>query len=210
MLLIWPAMPNTESSERVRRISIGILAVGAFATTMGCSQGSTGSEYPPSSQSQVAASSGPRGLHSASPAGSASSAPVSDFSACSEMSVESLAEPPDGGVVMNNATTAGDAGGSDRFQPLMDLVTQHRPRFACCFDLWGRNNPGKAAKIALFIDIDPTGTFKNAGFKKDETEIDDPRVEQCMSDVAGKLTFAPSPGGHNTKYVHRFKFRTRK
>src|SRR5688500_5833126 len=32
-------------------------------------------------------------------------------------------DPPDGGVVMNNATTSGDAGASDRMKPVMELVT---------------------------------------------------------------------------------------
>src|SRR5262249_32095786 len=36
---------------------------------------------------------------------------------------------PDGGVVMNNAQPAGDAGGSDRFQSLTDLIKASRDGF---------------------------------------------------------------------------------
>jgi hypothetical protein len=185
----------------------GLVAVSAG---YGCSQGSGGTEYPTTDgqSASAAPSSGPSGTSPAA-SGSASAGPE-DFSMCTDMNVESLADPPDGGVVMNNATTAGDAGASDRFQPIMDIVTQHRPRYACCFDLWGRNNPGKAAKIGFFIDLDPEGAYVGSGFKKDETEIDDARVEACMNDVTRRLTYPKSPGGHNTKYVHRFKFRTKK
>src|SRR5262245_58710762 len=52
---------------------------------------------------------------------------------CRELLSEITNEPPDGGVVMNNANTSADAGSSDRFAPMVELMKQKRDGFRCCF-----------------------------------------------------------------------------
>jgi hypothetical protein len=130
---------------------------------------------------------------------------------CTDLVTDILNDPPlDGGVAMNNAQTAGDAGGSDRLVPIMEAIQKERDAFRCCFDLWGKQHQGEQAKIALVLDLDPAGKLVKAAFKEAETDLKDPAVEACMSDVAGKMSFPPSPSGKDTTYTHRFEFKARR
>jgi hypothetical protein len=129
---------------------------------------------------------------------------------CTNIATEITNDPPlDGGIAMNNATTAGDAGGSDRLVSVMEVIKQHRDAYRCCFDLWGKDHVGEAAKIALVLELDPTGKLTKASFKEAETDLKDKDVEACMSDVAKKQTFPASPSGKETTYTHRFEFKAR-
>jgi hypothetical protein len=129
---------------------------------------------------------------------------------CKDLVTDIVNDPPlDGGVAMNNATTAGDAGGSDRLVPLMEAIQKNRDAFRCCFDLWGKDHKGEQAKIALVLELDPSGALKKATFKKGETDLEDVAVETCMNDVAKKMSFPPSPSGKETTYTHRFEFKAR-
>lgn len=129
---------------------------------------------------------------------------------CTNLVTDIVNDPPlDGGVAMNNATTAGDAGGSDRLVPIMQTMQKEKDAFRCCFDLWGKEHKGEQAKIALVIEIDPAGKLTKASFKQAETDLKDDAVEACMSDVAKKMSFPPSPSGKETTYTHRFEFKAR-
>ncbi len=129
---------------------------------------------------------------------------------CTNLVTDILNDPPlDGGVAMNNATTAGDAGGSDRLVPIMETIKKEKDAFRCCFDLWGKDHQGEQSKIALVLEIDPAGKLIKATFKQAETDLKDIKVEACMSDVAKKMTFPPSPSGKETTYTHRFEFKAR-
>lgn len=119
-------------------------------------------------------------------------------------------DPPDGGVVMNNATTSKDAGGSDRLRPLIDLIAQNREKFRACFDEWGRQNPGREVKITLTLKLKPNGELLSAAFKPDESDLKDDKMESCMAKAAGELKYPESPKGMETTYNHRFNFKSRK
>jgi hypothetical protein len=143
------------------------------------------------------------------PAPTPSAAPTSAAD-CTDLAVDITNDPPDGGVPMNNATTAGDAGSSDRLATILERVQKHRQRFRCCFDLWGRNHPGEEVKVTLSLELEPDGKLAKASFKRDETQLDDTGVEGCMRDVAAKIDFPPSPSGKLTTYNHRFQFKARR
>ncbi len=117
---------------------------------------------------------------------------------------------PSGGVVMNNAQPAEKAGGSDRLQPMVELMKEKRDGFRCCFDLWAKNNPGASGKVAFTFELSPDGTLKSAQAKQDETDIKAPEVESCMVELAKSLTYPKSPSGKDTKYTHRFEFKARR
>jgi hypothetical protein len=119
-------------------------------------------------------------------------------------------DPPDGGVVMNNATTSKDAGGSDRLRPIIDLITENREKFRACFDEWGRQNPGREVKITLTLKLKPSGELISTAFKADESDLKDEKMESCMAKAAGTLKFPESPKGMETTYNHRFNFKSRK
>jgi len=129
---------------------------------------------------------------------------------CTNIATDITNDPPlDGGIAMNNATTAGDAGGSDRLVSVMEVIQKHRDAYRCCFDLWGKDHAGEESKIALVLEIDPAGTLKKASFKEGESDLKNADVEGCMRDVAQKQSFPASPSGKETTYTHRFVFKAR-
>lgn len=170
---------------------------------------SAGDPSAPSGELPVGASPTQASAAAAPASGAAPTAPTSS-SACLDLAVDITNDPPDGGLPMNNATTAGDAGSSDRLASILDRVQQHRNRFRCCFDLWGRNNPGREVKVTLSLELEPTGKLAKAGFKADETELTDAAVEGCMREVAERIDYPASPSGKLTTYNHRFQFKARR
>jgi hypothetical protein len=128
---------------------------------------------------------------------------------CKELLTE-ITNEPKGGVVMNNAQPATDAGASDRFQPMVELMKEKRDGFRCCFDLWAKNNPGASGKVAFQFELAPDGTLKSAKVKPDETDIKAPEVESCMVELAQSMTYPKSPSGKLTTYTHRFEFKARR
>ena len=195
--------------------ALALLGSAAFALAA-CSGGpgadpsapaSTGAEAPPPPSGPADGA----GSDGASPAASgAAKASPTTADGCKDLVTDIVNDPPlDGGVAMNNATTAGDAGGSDRLLPVMETIQKNRDAFRCCFDLWGREHAGQEAKIALTLELEPTGALKKASFKQAETDLKDAAVEACMSDVAKKLSYPPSPSGKETTYTHRFQFKAR-
>jgi hypothetical protein len=128
---------------------------------------------------------------------------------CRELATEITNEPPDGGLVMNNAMTSGDAGASDRLAPLMSLMRSKRDAFRCCFDLWGKDNPGKSGKIALSLALEPNGTLTTAEVDAKQSDVSAEVVTSCVVAAAKAITYPPSPSGKATRYVHLFEFRVK-
>ncbi|HVK70392.1 MAG TPA: AgmX/PglI C-terminal domain-containing protein [Polyangium sp.] len=129
---------------------------------------------------------------------------------CTDMLAELTNEPPANGVVMNNAQTAGDAGASDRFQPMSELIKSKRDAFRCCFDLWAKNNPGQKGKVAFTFELAPDGRLKESKIKQEESDIKAPEIESCMQDVAKGLSYPKSPSGKDTLFTYPFEFKARR
>jgi hypothetical protein len=118
--------------------------------------------------------------------------------------------PPDGGVVMNNAMTASDAGASDRLRPILDTVNSKRDGYRCCFDLYARKNPGAKGRIAFQMKINPDGQLMESKIKQDESDVTAPEVESCMGELSKAIAWPKSPSGKDTVYTHRFEFKPRR
>jgi hypothetical protein len=119
---------------------------------------------------------------------------------------------PDAGVVMNNAMTAGDAGRSDRFQPVAELIKSKNDAYRCCFDLWARKHPeaaGKELPIKVQWNLKADGTLDSAEVDKTASQLDEPEVSSCMVDISKSLTYPPSPSGKLTKFTYVFQFKVR-
>ncbi len=174
----------------------------------GCSQGGSQPAEPAEASSTGDASAQTAGTTDAADTAGPVAAGTGD--APTEPAGDITNDPPDGGVVMNNATTSKDAGGSDRMRPIIDLIAQNREKFRACFDEWGRQNPGREVKITLSIKLKPSGELVSATFKADESDLADKKMEECMAKVAGGLKFPESPKGMETTYNHRFNFKSRK
>lgn len=116
-------------------------------------------------------------------------------------------EPPAGGNVTSNAGPT--PAGSDRMQPMMDLIKDNRDGFRKCFDLWGKKNPKQSAKIAFQFFLKVDGTLDKAAMKPDEGDLHAPDVEACMVTFAKTLTYPKSTTGKETVYTHRFEFKAK-
>ena len=197
----------------VNAVCLGLaLVVGGFAA---CSS-SPPAETPPAGTGAPAdTSTAPAPPPDQPPAGEGASGGTSKaknaqtVADCKELLSQITNDPPDGGVVMNNATTAGDAGASDRFAPMQELMRQKRDGFRCCFDIWAKKNPGATGRVTFVFDLTPEGKLKKAFAKADETTIKAPEVESCMVELAGTLTYPKSPSAKDTTYTHRFEFKAR-
>lgn len=189
-------------------------AIGALIATIAACTGGSGPTSPPEasgveSPTPVAGESPPAA--GGTPDEPAPGKPGEPQSAadCTQLVTEITNDPPDDGVPMNNAQTAGDAGKSDRLLPIIDVMKKHRDGFRCCFDLWGRDNPGQSSKVAFQVDLKPSGEVRSAGIKHDESDLHAKAVEECMVSVANSMAFPESPTGKDTKYTHRFNFKAR-
>ncbi len=160
----------------------------------------------PSTSTVAATGEPPSGATSGSSGAASGEVPGAE---CKDLVVDITNDPPDGGVAMSNAMTAGDAGSSDRLTPVMDVMTKNRDKFRCCFNLWGKNNLGKEARVTLAIKLKSSGELETFGFKPDETDLTDPGVERCMQNVAASLSFPASPSGKETRYNQRYVFRAK-
>ena len=114
-------------------------------------------------------------------------------------------EPPGNGRVTANAGVV--PAGSDRMQPMMDLIKANRDGFRKCFDLWGKKNPGQAGKIAFQFFLKVDGSLEKAAIKADEGDVHAAEVESCMITFAKTLTYPKSTIGKETIYTHRFEFK---
>lgn len=143
-----------------------------------------------------------------SPSAKSSDAPAA--SAAPEPPPQSVItnEPPPGGSVTSNASPA--PAGSDRMQPMMDLIKANRDGFRKCFDLWGKKNPGQAGKIAFQFSLKVDGSLEKAEMKRDEGDVHAVEVENCMIAFAKTLTYPKSSIGKETVYTHRFEFKAAK
>ena len=129
---------------------------------------------------------------------------------CTQMLTEIVNDPPNEGVVMNNAQTAADAGRSDRFTPMNELIQSKRDAFRCCFDIWAKTHPGQKGKVAFTFELSPDGTLKSASAKKEESDPMAAEVEPCMLEVAKSITFPKSPSGRDTRFTYPFEFKPRR
>ncbi len=126
---------------------------------------------------------------------------------CVAMLPEEVAEAADAGIVMNNAQTAADAGKSDRFAPLNQLVKSRRKGFRCCFDIWAKSHPKEPGKVLLAFELDPEGQVKSVTAKKEESSPMATEILPCLTEVTKSISFPKSPSGRDTKFTYPFDFK---
>src|SRR5262249_6617683 len=121
-----------------------------------------------------------------------SAAPAASGTAADPQSVITN-EPPPGGTVTSNGGPAGPDGAP--LAAMQDLIKANRDGFRRCFDIWGKKNPGQAAKIAFQFTLDPDGKLSKAGMKSDEGDLHAVDVESCMITFAQTLSYPKQNGG---------------
>ena len=131
---------------------------------------------------------------------------------CQQVLSDITNAPPAGGVVMNNAMTAADAGRSDRFQPVAELIKSRNDAYRCCFDLWARKHPeaaGREVPIKVLWNLKADGALESAEVDQAASQLNEPEVNSCMVDISKGLTYPASPSGKITKFTYIFQFKVR-
>jgi hypothetical protein len=128
---------------------------------------------------------------------------------CAQIPAEAVTDSPDAGVVMNNAQTAADAGKSDRFTPVNELIKSRRKAFRCCFDIWAKTHPGQPGKALFAVELSPDGRLKTASIKREDSAPMASEIEPCIVEVAKTITFPKSPSGRDTLFTYPFDFKPR-
>lgn len=180
-----------------------LLAAALPVVLAACTGGSPQPQPPSASVSEAPGDSAPAAASSAPADSAAAAAPSASADAAPKSTITN--EPPAGGTVTSNAGPA--PAGSDRMQPMMDLVKANRDGFRKCFDVWGKKNPGQAGKIVFQFFLKPDGSLEKAAFKADEGDIHAADVETCMINFAKTLSYPKSGVGKETIYTHRFDFK---
>ena len=126
---------------------------------------------------------------------------------CAQLPPKALDDAPSGGVVMNNAQTAADAGKSDRFTPVNDLLKMRRPSYRCCYDIWAKTHPAQPLKILFGFELSPDGTVKSTSINKDQSSPVAPELEPCLAEVTKSIAFPKSPSGRDTRFTYPFDFK---
>ena len=129
---------------------------------------------------------------------------------CKDLVSDITNDPPAGGVPLNNAMTAKDAGGGDRLEPLTELIKSRRDGFRCCFDLWAKEHPGAQGAMKMVIELKKDGEVTQVSFAATPNRMEAPEVETCMIDLAKSLAYPRSPSGKETKFTYPFDFKARR
>jgi hypothetical protein len=195
--------------------SANAVFLGLVVSTLGfaaCAGGSTPPEAPPTQ----AATAAPATLSSVAPLPFQSPDAVKGKpnpqtpSDCRDLVSDITNDPPDGGVFLNNAMTAKDAGSSDRGASMTDIVRSHRDGFRCCFDLWAKTHAGAQGGMKMIIELEPDGAVTKVSFDDAANRVSAPEVESCMIDLAKGLAYPKSPSGKKTKFTYPFDFKARR
>ena len=90
------------------------------------------------------------------------------------------------------------------------IVVAHRGEAQACYDRALADHPGIEGDLVLSWTIDPKGTVTQIALDVPRSQITEPQVLACVSDVIRKIQFAVSPGGFETRASYPFKFRPRR
>jgi hypothetical protein len=183
--------------------------LGLVAAALGFAACSTGqsSSQPPAAPDGPASTSTTVALAIEAPRAKPVPKTVAD---CKELVSDIVNDPPSGGVPLNNAMTAKDAGATDRLEPITELIKSKRDGFRCCFDLWARKTPGAGGAMKMVLKLKPDGSLVNVSFADTSSRVDAPEVEGCMSDLARGLAYPKSPSGKETTFTYPFDFKPRR
>lgn len=90
------------------------------------------------------------------------------------------------------------------------IVIAHRGEAQACYDRALADHPGIEGDLVLTWTIDPKGNVTQIDSDVSRSQITEPQVLACVSDVIRKIQFAVSPGGFETRASYPFRFRPRR
>jgi hypothetical protein len=89
------------------------------------------------------------------------------------------------------------------------IVVAHRDEARACYDKALADHPGIEGDLVITWTIDPKGNVTQTAVDSSRSQIAEPTVVACVSELVKKVQFAPSPGGFETKAFYPFNFHPR-
>jgi hypothetical protein len=86
------------------------------------------------------------------------------------------------------------------------IVLARRDEARACYDNALKDHPGIEGDLVITWTIDPKGNVTQASLDTSRSQIVEPTVVACVSDIIKKVQFAASPGGYETKAFYPFNF----
>jgi hypothetical protein len=86
------------------------------------------------------------------------------------------------------------------------IIVSHRDDARACYDNALKDHPGIEGDLVIQWMIDPKGNVSQVSSDTSRSQILEPTVVDCVSEIIKKLQFAPSQGGFETKAFYPFNF----
>ncbi len=86
------------------------------------------------------------------------------------------------------------------------IIMARRDEARACYDDAVKDHPGIEGDLVIQWTIDPKGAVTQLSLDSTRSQIVEPAVVACVSDIIKKVQFAPSPGGFETKASYPFNF----
>jgi len=86
------------------------------------------------------------------------------------------------------------------------IVMARRDEARACYDAGLKDHPGIEGDLVIAWTIDPKGNVTQAALDSSRSQIVEPTVVACVSDIIKKVQFAASPGGFETRAFYPFNF----
>ena len=86
------------------------------------------------------------------------------------------------------------------------IIMARRDEARACYDAGLKDHPGIEGDLVIAWTIDPKGNVTQASLDSSRSQIAEPTVVACVTDIIKKVQFAPSPGGFETKAFYPFNF----
>jgi hypothetical protein len=86
------------------------------------------------------------------------------------------------------------------------IIMARRDDARACYDAALKDHPGIEGDLVIAWTIDPKGNVTQTSLDTSRSQITEPGVVACVSDLIKKVQFAPSPGGYETRAFYPFNF----
>jgi hypothetical protein len=86
------------------------------------------------------------------------------------------------------------------------IIVARRDDARACYDAGLKDHPGIEGDLVIAWTIDPKGNVTQAAIDASRSQIVEPTVVACITDIIKKVQFAASPGGYETKAFYPFNF----
>jgi hypothetical protein len=86
------------------------------------------------------------------------------------------------------------------------IIVSHRDAARACYDKGLANHPGVEGTLTIQWTIDPKGNVTQTSLDPEHSQIAEPAIVGCISDIIKKIQFAPSQGGFESMASYPFTF----